>query len=308
MTKCKTYTVCLIGNFEKPMRQFRVPSLIVWPLCIALVCGVAFASSSLRSYLQLKTVHAQDLRMSRKLEDQQSRLHGQQHQIKAFAAEINRLQAHLLKLNRFARKIRIIANVRPAEASLFGMGGDPLEDIDPSLSMTARHSALIREMYNRTHQLETASEREKTSFKKLLASLENQVDILAATPSIRPAPGWITSHFAYRISPFTGKREFHYGLDIADRVGTPVEATADGTIIFSGHKGLLGTCVIIDHGHGITTRYGHLSKLLRKKGDKVKRGETIGLMGDTGLSTGPHVHYEVRLDGVPVNPEKYILN
>ena len=85
-------------------------------------------------------------------------------------------------------------------------------------------------------------------------------------------------------------------------------ATADGVVTYAGKKGLLGTTVIIDHGHGIVTRYGHCSKTLKKRGDRVKRWEPIALMGNTGRSTGPHVHYEVRLNGIPVNPEKYILN
>ena len=307
MLKRKTYTVCLIRNSEKPMHQFCVSSAVVWPLLIALVFGVGFAASGFHSYLHLKAVDAQARRMSRKLRGQENRIGGQTHRIKALASEINGLQNHLIQLNRFEEKIRIIADMEPADVTLFGVGGDSPEDIHPALALTARRNALIQAMHERTHQLEAASAREQSVFKKTLSSLKNKVELLAETPSIRPAPGWLTSRFAYRLSPFTGRREFHDGLDIADRIGTPVVATADGTVIHAGPEGLLGNCVIINHGHGVTTRYGHLSKVLRKKGEKVKRGEVIGLMGSTGLSTGPHVHYEVRLNGVPVNPEKYIL-
>ena len=102
--------------------------------------------------------------------------------------------------------------------------------------------------------------------------------------------------------------EFHKGLDIAARQGTPILATANGKITFADSKGQLGKVVFINHGHGIVTRYAHLSKILKKEGDIVKRGDKIALMGNTGRSTGPHLHYEVRLNGVPVDPKKYILN
>ena len=98
------------------------------------------------------------------------------------------------------------------------------------------------------------------------------------------------------------------GYDIASRQGTPLLATADGVVTYAGKKGLYGNFIVIDHGHGMITRYGHCHKLLKKRGDKVKRWDTIALMGSTGRSTGPHTHYEVHLNGIPVNPEKYILN
>ena len=109
-------------------------------------------------------------------------------------------------------------------------------------------------------------------------------------------------------SPFTGRREFHKGYDIATKKGSPVLATAAGVVTFVGRKGLLGNCIIINHGHGMVTRYAHIDKFLKKRGEKVKRWEPIALVGNTGRSTGPHVHYEVRLNGIPVNPFKYILN
>ena len=124
----------------------------------------------------------------------------------------------------------------------------------------------------------------------------------------RPALGWPTSKFGYRHSPFTGKREFHKGLDIANRKGSPIVATADGIVTFTGRKGLLGEVLVVDHGHGIVTRYAHLDKIISKKGTRVERGQVIAHMGNSGRSTGPHLHYEVRLNGVPVNPTKYILN
>jgi murein DD-endopeptidase MepM/ murein hydrolase activator NlpD len=110
------------------------------------------------------------------------------------------------------------------------------------------------------------------------------------------------------VSPFTGRRQFHRGLDIASHSGTPIISPADGVVTFTGRKGLMGNMLTLEHGYGMVTRYGHLKKILKKRGERVKRGETIALVGNTGRSTGPHLHYEVRLNGVAVNPTKYFLN
>jgi murein DD-endopeptidase MepM/ murein hydrolase activator NlpD len=170
----------------------------------------------------------------------------------------------------------------------------------------------MRDMHEQVEQLSFASDTQQKEFESLLKSLEDQQNLLASTPAIRPVSrgvkSWTTSRFGYRISPFTKRRELHKAYDIAARKGTPILATADGVVTFAGKKGLYGNFMVIDHGHGMKTRYGHCQKFLKKRGDKVKRWEPIALLGNTGRSTGPHVHYEVHLNGIPVNPEKYILN
>jgi murein DD-endopeptidase MepM/ murein hydrolase activator NlpD len=166
----------------------------------------------------------------------------------------------------------------------------------------------MREMHSQTRQLTLASIHQKNGLESLYNELVSQRNLLSSTPSIRPAKGWISSRFGYRESPFTGLREFHKGLDIANRKGTPIIATGDGTVTFAGSKGFLGKMVVINHGHGMVTRYGHLQKISVKRKDNVKRGDTIGYMGNSGRGTGSHLHYEVLLNGIPVNPKKYILN
>jgi murein DD-endopeptidase MepM/ murein hydrolase activator NlpD len=163
-------------------------------------------------------------------------------------------------------------------------------------------------MHEQVDQLHTASINQSQGFETLFKYLNDQQNLLASTPAVRPCQGWTTSRFGYRKSPFTGRREFHKGLDIANRIDSPIIATADGVIAYSGAKGLFGKMVAIDHGHGMVTRFGHINKILVKRGQAVKRGDIIALMGNTGRSTGPHVHYEIHLNGIPVNPEKYILN
>ena len=135
----------------------------------------------------------------------------------------------------------------------------------------------------------------------------DQKSRLASTPSVWPARGWVTSDFGQRLDPYTAERVMHEGLDIAAPHGKEVVAPSDGVIIFAGLEGGYGNVLVIDHGYGVKTRYGHLSKLEVKTGDHVKRGQVVGAVGNTGRSTGPHLHYEVRVNGIPENPRKFIL-
>ncbi|VBB05894.1 peptidase m23 [Lucifera butyrica] len=138
--------------------------------------------------------------------------------------------------------------------------------------------------------------------------LENkQVEGLANTPSIWPVSGALTSGFGWRNSPWEDGSEFHPGIDIAVNMGTPVVATADGKVIKSGWSGGYGNIVEIDHGNGIETIYGHNSQIAVSVGQNVKKGQIISYSGSTGNSTGPHVHYEVRINGTAVDPFKFLI-
>ncbi len=129
---------------------------------------------------------------------------------------------------------------------------------------------------------------------------------LRSTPNIWPVKGAITSHYGNRSDPFSGDQELHLGLDISALFNTPVHSPADGVVLYSERKAAYGNLVIVDHGNGLTTRYGHLSRSLVKVGQKIKRGELIGLVGMTGRTTAPHLHYEVRQNDRPMNPRTYL--
>jgi murein DD-endopeptidase MepM/ murein hydrolase activator NlpD len=127
-----------------------------------------------------------------------------------------------------------------------------------------------------------------------------------SAPNLWPVEGQITASFGERIDPFNGEGAFHSGVDISAIVGSPVIAPADGAVTFADFLGGYGRAIMVDHGHGITTRYGHLSSFAVTAGQIIHRGDTIGYVGSSGRSTGPHLHYEVRINDAPVNPYKYL--
>jgi len=128
----------------------------------------------------------------------------------------------------------------------------------------------------------------------------------SSSPSLWPVEGQVTGSFGERIDPFNGEGAFHSGVDISSAYGHPVIAPADGVVTFADFFGGYGKAIMIDHGHGISTRYGHLSGFAVTSGQEVHRGDTIGYVGLSGRSTGPHLHYEVRINDTPVNPYKYL--
>lgn len=138
--------------------------------------------------------------------------------------------------------------------------------------------------------------------------LLNNESILRSTPTVLPTNGWITSYFGHRISPTAGVRKMHEGLDVGAPFGTPIIAPADGVVTYAGKKAGFGMFVQIDHGYGIETIYAHSRKIIAKNGQKVKRGDLLATVGSTGYSTGPHLHYEVRVNGIAVDPLYFILD
>ena len=232
----------------------------------------------------------------------------QREQIGVYSDQIGEIAQKLAKIDQLERKLRIITNMDPADPMpLPGIGGggdDELGADDAWLSRAQRHKGMVAGF----GALSSASDLKNSSLETLLAHLEENSARLLQTPSIAPTRGWMTSTFGYRTSPFTGNREFHRGIDIAGRAGTPIVATADGVVQFAGKRRAFGNSVILRHGYGVETKYGHLEQVLVHEGDKIKRGQKVGLMGSTGRSTGPHVHYQVEVNRKPVNPQTYILD
>jgi murein DD-endopeptidase MepM/ murein hydrolase activator NlpD len=310
----KKISFVVLSNSGAPAKQICASKTSIRLVSVFIIACLISVGYVIYDYFQLKQSMENLQTRAVHLTNELGVIESQRKQIQQFAGEINSLKEHLVSLNSFEKKIRIIANIEKTDDSnnIFGVGGSIPEDLDAELPLMEKHNSLMRDMHEQIDELNRASIHQEGEFESLLKSLEDQQNLLASTPAIRPISrgekSWVTSSFGFRQSPFTGQREFHHGFDISSRPGTPILATADGVVTFAGKKGLLGMTVIIDHGHGMVTRYGHCQKFLKKRGEKVKRWEPIALVGNTGRSTGPHVHYEVRLNGIPVNPYKYILN
>ncbi len=308
----KKISFLIFDHSGAPLRKIAISKRNLSLMGICAVAFVAFFIFATIDYVSLNQFKTETGLLKNKLAHQSEKISQQETQIQMFADKINELKSELVTLNDFEKQIRIMANIDSTEEEqegVFGVGGSLPEDIDPSVGLKERPLGLLQEMHEQVQDLNVAYDAQQDRFRKLFSHLEEHRNLLAATPAIKPVDGgWYSSSFGYRKSPFTGRREFHKGLDISAKRGTPIYATGDGVIVYSGNKGLMGKTIVIDHGYGLVTRYGHAKELLKKKGDRVKRGDVIAKVGNTGRSTGPHVHYEVKVDGVRVNPKNYILN
>lgn len=302
-------TLLVLSTNGSPAR-LTISKLSIFFLSLIILAFFSVIGIGAYDYYKLRTRAFNALELENKINSQRNLIFSQNKQIQVFTQKINSLKSNILTLNDFEKQIRIIANLDHSnkQNGLFGIGGSVPEDLDSKIDLKESHKSIIREMHSQVEELNDAAQVQKQGFESLLNELDEKKYLLACTPAIRPAKGLYTSNFGRRKSPFTGLSEFHKGLDIAGPIGTPVIASAGGRISFASAKGAYGKIMIINHGHGIVTKYAHLSKFLKKPGEKIERGEKIALMGNTGRSTGPHLHYEVHLNGVVVDPQKYILN
>ena len=228
-------------------------------------------------------------------------------QIKKLDYDINWLKSKLARMYVLEEKLRLLAKEDfGAAANLNGVGGPLPEDVDPKSEIKNMPGEFLSEMRQEMGQLQQTSIDQEKEFENLLDLLGRQREIFSYTPTGRPVSGHIYSGYGWRQSPFNDRREFHSGMDIASYYGSPIKSPADGIVIDVERKGGLGTVLVIDHGNGVITRYGHLSMAEKKPGDRVKRGEVIARVGTTGRTTGPHLHYEIIVGGTPVDPKKFM--
>ncbi len=240
-------------------------------------------------------------------------------QLQSLSNTVNDLKKQMTRLMELDRKLRVMTDLSPKSG---GSGGvDTLAQGGPELQLTAlgmevppgqekggMSSKMAVSLQQDMRRLKRQITEEEESFKELIGAISEIQSRWASTPSIWPAKGWVTSSFGRRISPFTGGLVMHDGLDIAARRGSSVIAPAAGVVGFVGYGNDFGRFIIIRHGFGKSTYFGHLDKQTVRVGQKVVRGEAIGRVGSTGQSTGPHLHYEVRINNIPVDPTRYILN
>jgi len=282
----KNYTVILVPHAQAKFRKFQVSGLQV-RLATAVLVALGVSSAYVTwSYLTTPI-------------DEEQVEHLRQENLKlkeinlSFEQDIRHLQSDLETYEERTRQLAIVAGLDSVAGRESGLGGAiTAEELSPDGTVLIR-GRLVR----LADDLNLVEE-----------SFEERLRWMSSVPAVSPVRGLFTSPYGTRQDPITGRRAFHQGVDISAAPGRAVVASADGIVVRSGRIGPLGNAVYISHGYGLTTRYGHLSKLAVEPGQEIERGDVVGYVGNTGRSTGYHLHYEVRRDGKPVNPLGYILD
>ncbi len=295
----KKLTFLLIPDSSGSPRQVSVSITLIYSLLgalLLLIITTFFLSSHFFSYEvaqeELTRLRTENQQLSDKFEQMRWNL-----------AEVEDRYTELVSREIRIRSLFDLPEI-PEEARQLGVGG-PEPAILTEFS-ESKKDAFITEL--EVDRLLRLSQFELENYQSVENSLVDIKERLRHTPSIWPSTGWVSRGYGMKYDPFTGYRQMHRGLDIANHTNTPIVATADGRVALISTATELGKCITLDHGYGYRTRFGHLAQILVKNGQGVKRGDVIGLMGSTGYSTGPHLHYEVFRNGQFHDPTSYILN
>lgn len=288
-------TLVVIPHHGASLFQWRLPRYAWFLLilgCLGLLGGSAWVISRHIHYTsELKKLEA-ERESNKKVAQEFSKG-------KEAVMRIARLELELRKMLKFKSEKSLLNSEN--------MGGPTEDDVKHLTQLLDEQSAEAAEKASVDMEalMVSAREREK-SFAEIKKYVDRKRSMLSAKPTAWPVRGWISSGFGSRVSPLSGEKGYHGGVDIANDFGTPVRATADGRVAYAGWEGGYGKLVVVEHGHGFSTYYGHLSEIKATVGQMVRRGGTLGLMGQTGDATGPHVHYEIRVYGAAVDPTKYM--
>jgi len=297
------FSILIFGHKTSKSRHLRIHKKRFKTLLYLLAFIILSTTFFFCDYIQTKKKTFELNRLRQETQAQKSQIH-------FFSARIEDLEKQLSKLKDFDKRIRIIANLEKGqETTLYmGMGGPSPSDLREKLRIEKDEKGLVHQMRSDIERLKAEAVTQEESLSELEKLLQTRREALTHTPSIWPVMGWVTSGFGFRTNPFTGLSQMHEGLDISNRTGTLVVAPADGIVSDIGNDLVHGRILVISHGFGVTSRYSHLNKVLVKVGQKVRRGDKIAEVGMSGKTTGPHLHYEVRINGIPVNPMRYVLN
>lgn len=227
--------------------------------------------------------------------------------ITGLAGKVTEFEDAMARHVEFEEHVRILADLEPMDQDVWGVGvGGP--ELRSAAGIGGLQGERLESIGEDIERMLRQLKLQRHSFTEILQSLRDKSDELSCIPSIKPVDvGYISSGFGKRRDPFTGRISRHEGLDFSARKGSNIYATANGTVRKAKYDRGYGYTIEIDHGNGIVTKYAHNQKLLVRRGQKVSRGDVIAYLGDSGRSTAPHLHYEVRLNGVAQNPLKFIL-
>jgi murein DD-endopeptidase MepM/ murein hydrolase activator NlpD len=298
----RRWTVVFVPHGSEPSKIVEVSYGVIKMA----VGGVAFglAAALLVGYATM--ARSYDLSRTSRLQAENTRL---TQAIGELHSRLSTLADTISRISQRDARIRVLANLDPIDPQVqaAGIGGPTLapRPVMPGATHAERKSEDIRVDLN---ALIRRANLLASSFEEAKDSLASHSQRLAATPSIMPTQGWLTSAFSQmREHPILHVARPHEGIDVVAPMGSPIEAPAAGVVTDAGWESGYGNTVTIDHGYGVVTKFAHASKLLVKTGQHVSRGQRIALVGNTGLATGPHLHYEVHVNGRPVDPLKYVL-
>jgi murein DD-endopeptidase MepM/ murein hydrolase activator NlpD len=299
------YTLLIVPDLTSRVKRLRFSSRHA---CL-LIGSILFllAGFSLATYRAIQVQARLERLAGLEVENRDLKL-----QIQSLADRVDNVNAKLSRINQFNHKVRMLTGLEKdlGGEGTMGIGGPEVSELRLALNrnLDAADAKELRKINYDLENLDHQLSAQELSLQEVQEFLEDRRSIIASTPSICPTLGLVTSSFGMRNSPFTNQRKMHEGMDIAAAIGTLIRAPADGLVVLAGDESGYGRMVAIDHGYGLTTRYGHCSELLVIKGQRVRRGDPIATVGATGSATGPHLHYEIRLNGIPVNPNKYLLD
>jgi murein DD-endopeptidase MepM/ murein hydrolase activator NlpD len=287
------FTLIVVPHAKARFRKIQVPlKLARWVMGAATV--VALTIGGVLVHYTRITAEVYELR--------RLRAENQVLTLKTLEYEQNagKLQAKVVHLHSIVSKLGIMAGLDHAlpDTHVGGEGGVTGFDTLPPAGADRRSLAAI--------DMSVSALTDKSA--RLEAFYRDQTLLLSSTPSIWPVRGYLSAAFGNRLDPFTGRPDFHPGIDISTPIGTRIVAPADGIVLSCAHQGGYGNAIIVDHGYGVVSRYGHLESYNVRAGQRVRRGEVIGFVGNTGRSTGPHLHYEVWVREQAQNPIHFILD
>ncbi|KHO62105.1 metalloendopeptidase [Thermoanaerobacter sp. YS13] len=293
--KKKYLNIMIIPNSNQQIKSFKISIPLIKTVAIVAFSIIMAATASLvyfgKTTTYLYTVIAEK---DKKIEQLTSVKEEQDKKIATLDRNAQLVSERIKGLNELEEKVRRMVGLSTPATSRGSVSRDSRSDTNISYDNETT-AELISQIDQKTQSLQD-----------LISKVAARLDYLNSIPSAYPVYGTITSPFGMRKSPFGYGTEFHPGIDISVPVGTPVKAAGKGVVTYAGWLTGYGNAVIIDHGYGIESVYGHNSEILVKVGQSVKRGDIIAKSGNTGRSTGPHVHFEVRVNGNPVDPMKYL--
>ena len=303
--KNKLYSVIIISDATSTNKEFSITSKFIKKALISVFVLLFIFGFIIFDYLSIS--FDKEKMINLKIDNKRK-----EKTITGLSLKMEELSISLKKMADYKERILIASGLKsPLALKEVGSGGGPI--IDSSTLKSTTDNILInkqssKSILDKAHKLAKNAKKVENTLKYVNSVIDLQKVRLASTPSIWPTKGYLTDGFGWRTHPFTGKRNFHYGQDIATQLGNDILATADGFVLVVAHQNALGNLIVIDHGFGFTTRYAHLSGFNVKEGGRVKRGQIIGFVGNSGMSTAPHLHYEVRVFGKAQNPMKFIID